>query len=97
MWELFCTVSVGARFDVCLGPVETEAFVAAVLDDAQKILAAFARIDVSRSEAGNAEDKAMILGAAKESKGALDGLNATAVSTLRRWLLDFVRGLAWRT
>ena len=31
IWELFCTESVGAPFDVCLGPAEQAAFEAAIL------------------------------------------------------------------
>ena len=33
IWELFCTESVGAPFDVCLGPAEQAAFETAVLGD----------------------------------------------------------------
>ena len=98
LWELFCTVQVGVPFSVCLGPAEAAAFEAAILDpdSCMKILDAFARIDVGAAEAGNPQDKAMILEQARSSAGGLEGLNAVAVSTLRRWFVDFVVRLGWR-
>jgi tetratricopeptide (TPR) repeat protein len=98
LWELVCTVQTGATFSVCLGPAEQAAFEATILEVGgfRKIVEAFARIDVANAEAGNPHDKAMILGQAESSEGGLQGLNATAVGTLRRWFVGFVVGLGRR-
>ena len=55
IWELFCTESVGVPFDVCLGPAEQGAFEAAMLGNKsgyQKVLAAFAAVDVALGRGG---------------------------------------------
>eukprot|EP01045_Picozoa_sp_COSAG04_P012956 COSAG04_NODE_894_length_9593_cov_18.225932_3_plen_694_part_00 len=98
IWELFCTASVGARFDVCLGPAEQAAFEAAILAPGgfEKITAAFAAVDVAQAEAVKPEDKTMIMEQAETGVGGLEGLNATAVGTLRRWFVEYVVGLGRR-
>jgi tetratricopeptide (TPR) repeat protein len=99
IWELYCTESVGAPFAVCLGPAEQDALEAAILGNSsgyERVLAAFAAVDVGSAEAGNERDKVMIMEHAERSEGGLQGLNATAVSTLRRWFVEFVKGLGRR-
>ena len=97
IWELFCTESVGAPFDVCLGPAEAAAFEAAILaEEWEQIAAAFAAVDVGSAEAGNERDKAMIMEQAEAGAGGLEGLNATAVGTLRRWFVGYVVELGRR-
>ena len=99
IWELYCTESVGAPFAVCLGPAEQDALEAAILGNSsgyERVLAAFAAVDVGSAEAGDERDKVMIMEHAERSEGGLQGLNATAVSTLRRWFVEFVKGLGRR-
>eukprot|EP01045_Picozoa_sp_COSAG04_P022049 COSAG04_NODE_2438_length_4122_cov_20.274422_2_plen_607_part_01 len=97
LWELHCTVATGATFSVCLGPAEQAAFEKTILSSGfNQILEAFARIDVANAEAGNPHDKAMIMEQAEAGAGGLEGLNATAVGTLRRWFVGYVVGLGRR-
>ena len=91
LWELYCTVDVGADFSVCLAPAEEEAFRVALRGSHTALLDALAHIDVATAEAGNPADKQRILAAVQES-GGTSRLNALAMGEMRRWVVGFVCG-----
>ena len=95
LWELHCTVSVGARFSVCLGPDERAALEAALVGDAQcrAVLAVFSGIDVAKSEAGKPADLEMILQAVRATEGGTGGLNAMALAEMRKWVLSVMSAM----
>ena len=97
LWELYCTVSTGSKFEVCFGPAERAAFEQALFDPEHggfgRVMASLSMIDVSKAEAGNPADLSMIVGAARQVVGGLAGLNNEAVSQIRRWCLSEVRRL----
>jgi tetratricopeptide (TPR) repeat protein len=98
LWELFCTVDVGAQFSVALGPSERAAFEASLENNdnpTNLLLDAFAKVDVAAAEAGKVEDGAMIKAAVARlggggragSAGGAARLNGTAKGAMTGWLL----------
>jgi hypothetical protein len=87
LWELYCTTEVGAKFSVCLGPVERKDFQQKIVKDVDSVLKAFAKIDVECAEASNPLDQKMILVTAQRSTGGLARINTLAVEKLRAWIL----------
>jgi tetratricopeptide (TPR) repeat protein len=90
LWELHCTISVGAQFSVCLGPDEQTALEAALLDNPGALLAALADIDVAKAEAGSPSDRDMILQAVRDTAGGTSDLNARAMAQMRAWVKGVV-------
>eukprot|EP01046_Picozoa_sp_COSAG06_P002695 COSAG06_NODE_98_length_24155_cov_29.681784_2_plen_1250_part_00 len=97
LWELYCTIKTGSEFSACLGPAEQAAFEAALFSSdglgPEKVLAAFAAIDVSEAEAGSPADRSMILDAAQQVDGGLRGLDNVAVAEMRKWFLSELKRL----
>ena len=93
LWELHCTVEVGAQFSVCLGPDEQAALEAALLDDSDALLDALAGIDLAAAEAGDPDDLAMILTAVRATAGGTSDLNARAMAQMRAWVRGVVAGM----
>ena len=90
LWELFCTVDVGARFSVCLSPAEARAFKAALREDHDVFLNALAHINMADAEAGSPEDKSRILAAVEESAGGVARVNEVAMARMRAWVTEDV-------
>jgi hypothetical protein len=91
LWELHCTISVGAQFSVCLGPDEQVALEAALLDKGSTALQdAFSSIDIAEAEAGDPNDQAMILKAVRATAGGTSRLNALAMAEMRKWVRGVV-------
>ena len=96
--KLHCTVSVGAKFSVCLGPSEQKAFEKALLDDdgsswsapRHVLLGAFSKIDVEKAEAGSQSDQAMILASVEATDGGCSALNELAMGEMRAWVHQVV-------
>jgi hypothetical protein len=95
LWELFCTVETGSKFNVFLGPAEHALFesqLTAAGNDLKStrifetFTKAFDRIDVSKSMASKDSDLAMILGAVDETPGGCDSLNKIVKDCLVEWL-----------
>jgi hypothetical protein len=93
LWELHCTVEVGAAFSVCLGPDEQAALEAALLDDCDALLNALAGIDVAEAQAGKESDRAMILAAVRATAGGTSDLNGRAMAQMRGWVRGVVAGM----
>ena len=92
LWELYCSHQTEARFSVCLGTGEQEAFREAIVQDSGVVLEAFAKIDVRAAEAGSPADRERILSAVEETVGSVR-LNAIAIQELRQWIVGEARGL----
>jgi len=90
LWEIFCTIDVGARFTVCLPNKEKKAFQEALRDDHEAFLHAVADIDVAEAEAGNPTDKQRILDAVQATAEGTSGVNAMAKGQMREWMLGDV-------
>lgn len=90
LWELHCTVSVGADFSICLGPDEQASLEGALCENSSAVLDAFAHIDVATAEAGNPDDQAMILQAVRATPGGTEDLNARALAQMRKWVREVV-------
>eukprot|EP01050_Picozoa_sp_SAG11_P004535 SAG11_NODE_292_length_11180_cov_6.023825_7_plen_723_part_00 len=93
LWELHCTVEVGAAFTVCLGPDEHGALEAALLDNHGVFLSALAGIDVAKAQAGKESDRAMILAAVRATADGTSGLNARVMAQMRSWVRGVVAGM----
>ena len=93
LWELHCTVSVGAEFSVCLGPDEQAALEVALLSNSGAWLDAFASIDVAKAEAGKDKDREMILRVVRATAGGTSALNALAMAEIRKWVRGVVTGM----
>lgn len=96
LWELYCTVQVGARFSVCLGSTDQVDFEEALMQDPDVVLNAFAGINVEDAEAGSESDRTMILAAAASVPGGTVRLNQEAVGRLREWVKSTARVMAGR-
>ena len=86
LWELLCTISAGADFDVCLGPDEKAAFEGALLKDLDSVLGVVGAIDAEEAEAGDPADAERIFGAILRllPRGFMD-LNNQVKERLREW------------
>jgi hypothetical protein len=94
LWELLSTVETGATFSACLAAAEQETFEVELLANPDKVLSAFANIDVTKCTAGSASDQAMILAAAERTASGTTGQNALAVGELRKWVKSVARRIA---
>ena len=92
LWELYCTIAVGAKFSVSFGDAERQAFHETLLDPQAytAVEAAFAKIDVREATAGSPADEAMIKAAVRgverpqpEDLRSFDLVNATVMATMR--------------
>ena len=92
LWELYCSHETRARFSVCLGQAERDAFREAIVQRSGVVLEAFATIDVRSAEAGDPTDRERILRAVEETVGSVQ-LNAIAKQQLREWILSEARAL----
>ena len=92
LWELYCSQQTQARFSVCLGEAERDAFHEAIVQDSGVVLEAFATIDVRSAEAGDPVDRERILRAVDETVGSVE-LNSIAKRQLREWILCEARAL----
>ena len=86
---MFCTVDTESAFHVCLGPAQEQALEAALVEDGEALLNAFASIDVRTAKAGP-DDTALIMGAIEQLPGGVPGLNDLAMAQMRRWAIDKV-------
>jgi hypothetical protein len=93
LWEMYCTVSTGSEFSVCLGAAEEAALEAALLRDPGALLDAFATIDVRDAQAANPEDKEMVMGAISRLPGGPSELNSVAMGQMRDWVRLKVRAM----
>ena len=81
---MFCTVDTESAFHVCLGPAQEQALEAALVDNGDALLDAFASIDVRTAKAGP-DDTALIMGAIEQLPGGAAGLNELSMGQMRRW------------
>ena len=88
-WEMFCTVDTESTFHICLGPAQEHALEAALVDDGEALLDAFANIDVRTAKA-SPDDTALIMGAIERLPGGVGALNDLAMGQMRRWAFDKV-------
>jgi hypothetical protein len=95
LWELYCTVEMGAEFSVCLGADERDAFEAAILEDFDVVFDVFATISVEKAEAGDPRDEAMIKAAVAAEVG-FARLDAMAFERMRSWIFGVARGIVKR-
>ena len=86
LWELLCTISAGAEFEVCLGPDEKAAFGSALAKDLDSVLQYVGQIDAEEAEAGDPADKDRIFAAILRllPRGFMD-LNNQVKDRLRQW------------
>jgi tetratricopeptide (TPR) repeat protein len=86
LWEVLCTISAGADFDVCLGLDEREAFELALQRDLDSVLSVVGAIDAEQAEAGDPADKERIFAAILRllPRGFMD-LNNQVKNQLREW------------
>ena len=86
LWELLCTIHVGAKFDVCLGPQELAKFEQALETDLDGVMRMVGVIDAQQAEAGDPEDRDRIFAAITRllPRGFLD-LNNRVKERLREW------------
>ena len=80
-----------SQFSVCLGPAEQTAFERALLSNAGVLAVAFARIDVSKAQAGDPSDLEMILSAVEATSGGCDALNKLAKGQIQSWVRGVIR------
>ena len=86
---MFCTVDTESAFHVCLGPAQEQALEAALVDNGDALLDAFASIDVRTAKAGP-DDTALIMGAIEQLPGGAAGLNELSMGQMRRWAIEKV-------
>eukprot|EP01051_Picozoa_sp_SAG22_P009608 SAG22_NODE_811_length_7061_cov_84.983338_7_plen_598_part_00 len=93
LWELHCTVEVGAEFSVCLGPDEQAELEAALLRNSGALFTAFAGINVVNAQASRERDRVTILDAVRAAAGGTSALNALAMTKMRAWVHGVVSGM----
>lgn len=93
LWEIFCTLLAGVRFEVLLPPEQSAQFQEALERRFDDIAAAMSRIDTRRASAFKPEDKAMIDAAVSASKGGFFAVNAAVIGLMREWLVSQSRAL----
>ena len=91
-WEILCTITTGAQFEVALAPAERASFETALLDDVYGIVTALTNVHVERAEAFVEADRAKIAGLI-EAQGVA-GVNELICDKLREWLLRTAGRLA---
>ena len=90
LWEIFCTIDVGAKFTVCLPNKEKKAFQEALRKDFQVYLHAMAHLDIAEAKAGDPADQTRILDAVRATTEGTSGVNAVAKGQMREWMLRVV-------
>eukprot|EP00605_Chrysophyceae_sp_TOSAG23-4_P000662 GSChrysophyteH1.ASY1.ANO1.744.1 assembled CDS len=69
LWEIYCAVTTGSKFEVAITPNQYTAFVKGITRRPEKFYQMLADINVEKSEAWSATDKERIFNAVKSSVG----------------------------
>jgi tetratricopeptide (TPR) repeat protein len=86
LWEIYCTLEVGAGFATCFGGDERRKFEHTVSTEWSAVDRAFAQIDVANAEAGSPDDLDMIMKAVDASGGPVR-LNTLVMKHMREWVI----------
>lgn len=75
LWELYCTATTHAKFEIALSPTEVEDFQYALVNDFSSVNTMIAKVDSRNSEAFSPDDKQQIFEAITSSVG-FDTINS---------------------
>ena len=88
LWEIYCTHFTGSKLEVAVPADESAGFEAAFLRNFESVNALIAAVDVRRSEAFNAQDRALIFEVVERCVG-YDAINKAIHERLRDWLMSY--------
>ena len=86
LWEIYCTLEVGAVFTTCFGGGERRKFEGVVSTQWQAVDKVFSRVDVANAEAGSPDDLTMIMNAIDMAGGPMC-LNTLVMKHMQSWVL----------
>jgi tetratricopeptide (TPR) repeat protein len=89
LWEVFCTVSTGASFEIAMCKEETERFREMILNDYTSFFDMLGNIDVRNSESFLVDDRKQIF-AVIEKRIGFGKLNSLAIRCLQKWVVSEV-------
>jgi len=89
LYEIFCSINSGAKFEIAMMPVDEMNFIEAVKNDSFVVLKMIGDINLSKSEAFNPVDKDQIFDAVRSTVG-FDVLNSTIFERLRVWVVNCI-------
>ena len=85
LWEIYCAIGSGGKFDVALGTAQHDAFVQAIIADPAAYYKMLGNIDVEKSNCWLSEDKENIFHAVESSIGFTE-LNTMVIGKMRDWV-----------
>eukprot|EP00605_Chrysophyceae_sp_TOSAG23-4_P001667 GSChrysophyteH1.ASY1.ANO1.1829.1 assembled CDS len=89
LWEIYCAVKTGSKFEVAITPDQYTAFVEGITNKTGAFYQMLADINVEKSEAWSATDKERIFDAVKSSVGFAE-LNAMVIGKMREWVITAI-------
>ena len=89
LWEIYCAVKTGSKFEVAITPDQHTAFVKGITSNSGEFYQMLADINVEKSEAWSATDKERIFDAVKSSVGFAE-LNAMVIGKMREWVITAI-------
>lgn len=90
IWEMYCTITTGARLHFAMNPKSHEHFSLALLDSYEEVQTALSQVDVSRCRAFFPQDQEMIHGEIQRTVG-FTRMNEMIQTRITEWLLTTMK------